>query len=317
MDALASSRAPETHPPVRSIVYGQPPRELVDPPADATQVSPLIPGAARLEEACAEETLEQAVLQAPAGTAERRYTLALALRALVPGGSLVALARKEKGGSRLAKELSAFGCDVAEEGRRHHRICTLSRPGRLDGIEEAISEGAPRHIDNLSLCTQPGIFSWNRLDPGSALLLRHLPALAGRGADFGCGLGILALAVLGSPKVRALTLVDIDARAVAMARRNVADARASTLWADLRAPDPSLTGLDFVVTNPPFHDGGSEDQALGQAFIARAAAVLRPGGTLWLTANAHLPYEAPLRAAFRNVRPVASEHGYKVFEAKK
>ena len=43
------------------------------------------------------------------------------------------------------------------------------------GLDEAIQAGRPRHVDNLALCTQPGIFSWDRLDPGTALLLRPAP----------------------------------------------------------------------------------------------------------------------------------------------
>ena len=46
--------------------------------------------------------------------------------------------------------------------------------------------------------------------PGTALLLETLPPLSGRGADLGCGLGILARAVLASEAVTALTLLDID-----------------------------------------------------------------------------------------------------------
>lgn len=307
---------PQTDPDIRAILYGLPPADLATVPDGAAQVSPLIPGSARLED-IAEASLEAALLLAPPGTVERRYVLALAIRALRPGGRLVALAPKDKGGTRLAKELRGFGCAVTDEPRRHHRTCTATRPETPAGIAAAIEAGAPRHIDNLSLCTQPGIFSWDRLDPGSALLLRRLPALAGRGADLGCGLGILAREVLKSEKVAALALIDIDRRAIEMARRNVGDARASLHWADLRGSEPALSGLDFVVSNPPFHDGGAEDQALGQVFIARAAAALRPGGTLHLVANAHLPYEAPLRAAFRTVTPVVTEGGYKLFEARK
>ena len=216
-------------------------------------------------------------------------------------------------GRPLVAELLAKGHTVAALTRSPEKAQAL-----IDqGIEPAIAGGAPRHIDNLALCTQPGIFSWDRLDPGSALLLRHLPALSGRGADLGCGLGILARAALKSEKVAALALVDIDRRAIEMARRNVGEARASFHWADLRGSESALSGLDFVVTNPPFHDGGAEDQALGRTFIARAAAALRPGGTLHLVANAHLPYEAPLRAAFRTVTPTVTEGGYKLFEARK
>ena len=102
-----------------------------------------------------------------------------------------------------------------------------------------------------------------------------------------------------------------------MATRNVGDPRATLRWADIRAGGLGLSRLDFVVMNPPFHDGGAEDQALGQAFIARAAEALRPGGSLWLTANTHLPYEAPLKAAFKSVTLKASAGGYKIYEARR
>jgi len=302
--------------PVLEAVYGVPPSELTEVSDAAVQVSPLIPGAARLED-LEPGSLERLDVLAPAGTIERRYVLARALQALRPGGRLTALAPKDRGGSRLAKELTGFGCAVHEEARRHHRICALARPEALSGLEDAIHEGGPRHIDNLALCSQAGIFSYDRLDPGTALLLANLPPLAGSGADFGCGLGILARAVLASPKVTGLTLIDIDRRAIEMATRNVGDARATLRWADIRAGALGLTRLDFVVMNPPFHDGGAEDQALGQAFIARAAESLRPGGTLWLTANTHLPYEAPLNAAFKSVALKASAGGYKVYEARR
>ncbi|MCJ2089642.1 class I SAM-dependent methyltransferase [Methylobacterium sp. E-005] len=301
---------------MRHAVYGLPPMDLAEIPGDAVQVSPLIPGAARLED-LTENSLDVATVLAPPGTVERRYVLAQVLRALGPGGRMIALAPKDRGGTRLAKELSTFGCAAADQPRRHHRICRADRPPEPAGIAEAIDAGGPRHVDNLALCTQPGIFSWDRLDPGTALLLRALPVLKGRGADLGCGLGILARAVLASEAVTAMTLVEIDRRAVEMARRNVSDPRATILWADIRTPGQVPGDLDFIVTNPPFHEGGAEDQALGRAFIARAAESLRPGGTLWLVANAHLPYDVPLRAAFRSVSVAVQDGGYRVYEARR
>ncbi|MCJ2013076.1 class I SAM-dependent methyltransferase [Methylobacterium sp. J-076] len=296
-------------------VYGLPPVDLAEHPDDAIQVSPLVVDSARLED-IADATLDGATVFAPAGTIERRYVLAHVLRALAPGARLIALAPKDRGGARLAKELAAFGCPAADQPKRHHRICTAIRPGALSGLDAAIDEGGPRHIDNLALCTQPGVFSWDRLDPGTALLMGRLPALKGKGVDLGCGLGLLGRAVLGSTAVTEITLIDLDRRAIEMARRNVADPRARIVWGDLRKGGLP-TGLDFAVSNPPFHDGGGEDQALGKAFIQRAAEVLRPGGALWLVANAHLPYEASLRERFRAVEAVAQEGGYKVFEARK
>ena len=189
----------------------------------------------------------------------------------------------------------------------------MVRPDAPTGLGAAIAEGGRVVVEGL--VSQPGIFSWNRVDPGTSLLLAHLPKLSGRGADLGAGLGIIAKAVLAAPSVTELTLVEIDRRAVEAAKANVADARALFLWADAR--EAALADLDFVVSNPPFHAEGIEDRGLGQAFIAAAARMLRRGGTLHLVANRHMPYEAVLRAKFKSVKTVVDVSGYKIFEAHK
>lgn len=297
-------------------LYGLPSAEIVERSPQAVQVSPLIPGSAALED-MAPGSLSEVMMLAPPGTAERRYAMALALRALEAGGRFIAAAPKDKGGSRLKKELEAFGGDVEDSPRRHHRICALRRPAEPQGLDQAIAEGAPRLDAGLGLWTQPGVFSWDRVDPGSALLLQHLPPLAGRGADLGCGLGVLARRILANPEVGSLSMIDIDRRAVDCARRNVDDPRAEIAWADATGPAAPLEGLDFVVMNPPFHDGGGEDRALGQRFIRRAHEILRKGGVLWLVANRHLPYEPVLEPLFARVERRADSGGYKVFEARK
>ncbi|MEJ0064415.1 MAG: methyltransferase [Caulobacteraceae bacterium] len=297
-----------------SAVYGAP--ALADVPADALKVSPLIPGADALEDIPG-ASLDAIAIAAPPGAIERRYVLALALRALKAGGVLTAVAPKDKGGMRLRKELEGFGCVVSEQSLRHQRLCTCDCPEAPAGLEQAIAEGAPQPAPGLGLVSQPGVFSWDRPDPGSLILARHLGGLAGEGADLGCGVGVLALGVLALPKVTALTLVDIDRRALDAARRNVPDPP-RPLPAGRPAPTgPSLTGLDFVVMNPPFHDGGEEDRGLGQAFIRRAAAMLRRGGVLRLVANIGLPYEATLAEAFDQARRLEQGGGYKVLEGRR
>ncbi|HEY9233914.1 MULTISPECIES: class I SAM-dependent methyltransferase [Phenylobacterium] len=296
-------------------LYGHPPRDVIEPPAGAVQLSPLSPGSSDIAN-LQDGGLDEVAILAPPGAIEARYVLAQGLRVLRPGGELIAAAPKDRGGLRLKKILQGFGCKVSETSRRHHRICVVERPAELTGLEQAIAEGALRRLPS-GLWSQPGVFSWDRLDPGSDLLLHNLPPLAGAGADLGCGIGWLARQVLSSPQVISLALIDIDRRAVECARRNVEDTRASFEWGDVRSAAAKLSDLDFVVMNPPFHDGGQEDRALGQAFIKAAAGALRNGGSLWLTANRHLPYEAILAEAFKNVRPVADQGGYKVYEARR
>jgi 16S rRNA (guanine1207-N2)-methyltransferase len=301
---------------VHAAVYGFPLLDVVDVPGGAVQVSPMVAGSTDLAD-LADGSLDEIVIQAPAGVAERRYVLAQALRALKVEGRLTALAPKDRGGLRMNKELTALGCAIGESAKRHQRICVTLKPATVTGLDAAIAEGAPRRLDGDGLWTQPGVFSWDRLDPGSALLLKVLQPMSGAGVDLGCGLGILSHAVLTSPKVTKLTLVDLDRRAVEAAKRNVNDPRVEVLWADARRGADLLSGLDFVVTNPPFHEAGGEDKGLGQAFIKSAAAMLRKSGVLWIVANRHLPYEAVLNEHFKTVRPVADTGGFKVYEARK
>ncbi|UAL12753.1 class I SAM-dependent methyltransferase [Caulobacter segnis] len=295
-------------------LYGQADHDLAPTAADAVQLSPLIVGSTDLA-SIADESLNAVTVRAPAGAVERRFVLAQALRILAPGGRLTAFAPKDRGGLRLKKELEALGGEVGESARRHNRICVVVRPTEIKGLAETIAAGAPRRISVNGLWTQPGVFSWDRLDAGTNALLQVLPEFSGVGADFGSGIGLLALNVLASKKVTKLTLVELDRRAVEVSRRNVADPRAEFVWGDVRQVE--LKDLDFIVSNPPFHEGGGEDKTLGQAFIRAAAGALRKSGSLWIVANRHLPYEAILAESFAKVRLVGEGGGYKVFEARK
>ncbi len=296
-------------------IYGEPPRGLVDIPTGTRQCSPLIPGSSRMMD-YAPQSLASAIIYAPPGTLERRYVLARMLTALAVGAPLTVLAPKDKGGSRIASDLEAFGCTVQEDSRAHHRIVSTTRPADLHGLDAAIAEGGLQLHPELQLWTHPGVFSWNRIDDGSALLLQHLPNFSGNGADLGCGIGVLSLQLLTS-SITQLTLIDIDRRAITAAQKNITDSRTKFVWADIRSGDLPAENLDFIVMNPPFHDTGIEDQTLGQAFITRATEMLKKGGQLWLTANRHLPYEALLAIHFAQVKLVDEAHGFKIYQAVK
>lgn len=320
-----------------TLLYGRPPA-VFDPPGDAIQTSPLIPGSTPLE-SVPEGSAGTAMIYAPPGVLERRYTLALALKALKPGGRLDVMAPKDKGGSRLKKELEAFGVEIGESAKAHHRRCVVIRPETMTGLDEAIEAGAPRLVpwspdfpEEGGFWSQPGMFSWDRVDGGTDRLATYFTenggvdlGFKGAGADLGCGWGALTDAVLMSDsRVTSMRLIDTDRRAIEAAKRylgNRADhfvgsAQIAYEWADVRLLEEAAD-LDFIVTNPPFHDGGAEDKKLGQAFIRKAAGMLRKGGVLWLVANRHLPYEAELNAVFKRVTKVADAGGFKLFEAVK
>ena len=233
--------------------------------------------------------------------------LALARRA---GGRVFLCAENRLGADGWRKKLKPLG----SHSQNHCRLMELD-PATLPLEGDPLELRAPSAQADFVSC--PGLFSWDRFDPGSQMLLDFLPAtLGGRGADLGCGPGLLARQIL-KRGCRQLDLVDIDQRAVQAALQNCGlDERCRGLWLDLTQESPP-PGYDWVTLNPPFHGSGYEDRTLGLALLARAAGALRKGGLLWMVANEHLPYQealAPLRLQLLEVR---HQRGYKLFQCQK
>jgi 16S rRNA (guanine1207-N2)-methyltransferase len=298
----------------KTVLYGDILESLVAKPVDGLQVSPVHPGSVPLE-ALKPATFDGLIMRAPANTVERRHEIAHALRALKLGAPICIYAPKDRGGTRLAKELEGFGVQVRDQPKHHHRIVTGRRPEALVGLEEAIHVGQLRLVEALGLLSQPGLFSWDRLDIGTACLLHVLPQLSGRIGDFGCGCGVLSKSVLTHQGVTAVIGFDLDRRAITAATANIVDPRFSGVWVDLCQYGPGVSNLDAIVMNPPFHFAGKEDPNIGLRMIERAADALRPGGALWLTANRHLPYEGVLRARFKSATLRSEAQGFKVYQA--
>lgn len=262
------------------------------------------------------------LLLPPRQREESRALLAQALDHLQPGGHLVLAQANDEGARSAQADLDALAGPVQALSKHHCRVC-WSAPFDADAERPLLAEwrvlDAPRRIAEGRYLSRPGVFAWDRIDPASALLAEcFAPDLAGRAADLGCGWGYLSEQLLSRcPAITALDGFEAEARALALARENLA-AHAPRVaialhWRDVREGLPS--GYDLIVSNPPFHQGRAAEPSLGQAFIAAAADALRPGGRLLLVANAHLPYEAALRARFAQVRVLRAERGFKVFEA--
>ena len=238
---------------------------------------------------------------------------------LEPGGTLVCAGANDDGAVSLEKHvgkalglagsLPKFHCRVFWATKRdrsppdYWRQFTSLRP-MDDGMKDTL------------LVSQPGIFSWNRVDDGSALLARYLPDDLGKHvADFGCGWGYLSLVMLrDSQSIAHLDLIDAEYRAIEAAQANVVDPRATFHWLDLAA-EPAPGTYDTIVCNPPFHTSRAATPALGQAVIEAAARALKPGGRLYLVANRGLPYEPVLKARFASFETLADNNKFRISRA--
>lgn len=259
-----------------------------------------------------EGQFETAIVVLPRAKPAARARIAAAADRLLPSGSLWIDGRKTDGVDSILKELRGL-CGVDEvHSKAHGKIFRVM----LDAKNSLPEEWKTHPVEiTPGFVTRPGVFSADRVDPGSALLARHLPErLPTRLVDLGAGWGWLSAQALAHPGVEVVHLVEADHAALQSARDNISDPRAQFHWADardFRLPEP----VNGVIMNPPFHNGRDADPKLGAAFIATAAGILTGAGRLWMVANRHLPYETVLRAYFAKVTEIGGDNRFKLFEA--
>jgi 16S rRNA (guanine1207-N2)-methyltransferase len=134
--------------------------------------------------------------------------------------------------------------------------------------------------------TAPGVFCPDRVDAGTAILLREAPEPAAEGnlLDLGCGWGPIALTLgLLSPTAR-VWAVDVNRRALDLARVN---AKALGIN-DFHAVTPDEVPVDIrfatIWSNPPIRVGKAVLHDLLLTWLLR----LESGGTAYLVVQKNL-----------------------------
>ena len=279
------------------------------------------------EDALPEARFPLVLVLPPRQREEARALLAKACAAVAPGGIVVASVANDEGAKSREADLKQLAGAVATISKHHCRVSWTRPDATFDAAlrtqwakGDAARTQRSEDVPGGSFRTRPGVFAWDRVDAASRMLAEALPTdLRGRVADFGAGWGYLSMQVLARcPQVASLDLYEADARALALADENLGDARIPfhCHWHDVA--QGVAERFDAIVCNPPFHAlGRGERPDIGRAFIAAAAAALKPGGRLWLVANRHLPYEQALGDGFAQVRTVAQQGGFKIVDATK
>jgi 16S rRNA (guanine1207-N2)-methyltransferase len=206
------------------------------------------------------------------------------------------------------------------ETRGHCRIWRGTRGAEAEPLRSRLSDWESRFTAELPggevpLLSYPGLFAHGRLDDGTRLLIGSLPRkLPGtRVLDFGCGAGVIALALRQRFPDAELDLVDSDALAVEASRRNLPGARVhlGDAWSAL----PGSARFDLIVSNPPLHRGKGEDYQLIRRLVDGSAQRLRRRGALLVVAQRRLTLGRWLRESFAAVRVESENRSYRLWLA--
>lgn len=148
-------------------------------------------------------------------------------------------------------------------------------------------------VGDRAIHSKPGLFGWDRIDRGSALLAEVLAdrCAAARPAsllDLGCGYGYLALVAAGQG-VPHIVATDNCAAALRACARNFAEFGVAGEVVAADCADGIAASFAAIACNPPFHRGFASDLGLTERFVAATARLLAPGGEALFVVQRGLP----------------------------
>ena len=178
-----------------------------------------------------------------------------------------------------------------------------------------------RGVDH-RVTTASGIFSADRLDKGTQVLLDHVPDPPGQGTflDLGCGWGPIATVMSLESPGASVWAVDVNSRALDLTARNAAANGAAgvrTLKAEeaLAASTETDTRFDVIWSNPPVRIGKDAMHEMLASWLGRLA----PTGVAYLVVQRNLGADSLIGwlngRGFRASK-FASKKGFRIIEVR-
>ncbi|RUO29806.1 16S rRNA methyltransferase [Aliidiomarina sedimenti] len=261
------------------------------------------------------------VLYVPKEKNLARMLLANLAHSLVPSDTLYLVGGNKSGIKALAKQLGDDWHPAQKIASGNH--CLLYRTQLKDAKAGHFELADYRSIYQLNqpeitVVNLPGVFSEQKLDAGTALLLQHFPAeMQGKVLDFACGSGVLAASIATRfPGITHISASDVNAFAIEACKQTLSQVKPAD--SQIVASDglDQIEGrFDWIISNPPFHTGQRTDYSIARDFIRSVPAHLTASGRLLLVANNFLGYPELLREQFRNVREIVNNGRFHILEA--
>ncbi|MGL4340681.1 MAG: class I SAM-dependent methyltransferase [Rhodoglobus sp.] len=174
---------------------------------------------------------------------------------------------------------------------------------------------------DVALTTANGVFSPERVDPGTRVLLSNAcdPPTDGNFLDLGCGWGPVALTLALTSPQSTVWAVDVNQRALSLVHENARKMSISNIRAVTPDDVPEDMTFTTIWSNPPIRVGKIELHGMLKKWIPR----LESGADAWLVVQRNLGADSLhrwLETSFSeefSVRRAATSKGYRVLQARR
>ncbi|HHT66146.1 MAG: class I SAM-dependent methyltransferase [Caldicoprobacterales bacterium] len=167
----------------------------------------------------------------------------------------------------------------------------------------------------LEFDTDSGVFSKDRVDYGSKIMIQSLPALTGKILDLGCGYGAIGISIAKLNPKALVTMVDINQRAVELALRNLEKNQIKNAVAHFSDGYQQINErFHAIVSNPPIRTGKNVIYPLFEQSIDH----LLPGGCLYLVIQKKQGAKSAVEkliSIFGNCEAINKQGGYWILKS--
>lgn len=168
---------------------------------------------------------------------------------------------------------------------------------------------------SFELVTDRGVFSGERVDPGTKYLLLEAPAPPPTGTfvDLGCGYGPIACTLAARAPGAQVWAVDVNRRALELCRANVVALGLTNVTVAAADEVPADLAVDLLWSNPPIRIGKAALHDLLTGWLGR----LRPEGRALLVVQKHLGADSLARWLTEQgwaLERLGSRTGYRLLE---
>lgn len=262
-----------------------------------------------------DQQFDQVIIFLPKAKQRIKYVAHFAQGALNDDAEIWFVGENKGGIKSLAKNLKKDfeQADKIATGK-HSAVVSCSKPLNDKPFNPTDYYSTQQNELGLEMKALPGVFSQEKLDKGTQVLLDNLPRkIKGRILDFGCGAGVIGSYISQHREFEEIEMIDDDILAIKSAQKNVEANQIPLTEAYLsNGLDNVEDRYNWIISNPPFHQGVKTEYNVTETFLREVKGYLKLSGKLCIVFNEFLNYETILRQHFKGVNEVAKQNGFKV-----